>query len=54
MSTSMIIGIISIIVVILVLALSLVTIGKGYTHEHKVDPLPGEKADSSNENNADM
>ncbi|RFA35048.1 YtzI protein [Virgibacillus dokdonensis] len=42
MSTAMIISIISIVVVILVLVFSLITINKGYAHQHEIDPLPKE------------
>ena len=41
----------SIVLVVLVVVLSLVTINKGYSFKHTVDPHPDEEADKEKEKN---
>ncbi|MGJ9459470.1 YtzI protein [Oceanobacillus sp. CF4.6] len=42
MGTYITVGIISVVVVAIVVGLSLVTLSKGYSYKHSVDPLPDE------------
>lgn len=50
MSTMIIVAIISIIVVLIVLALSVLTINKGYSYKHKIDPPKNTASDEAREN----
>jgi hypothetical protein len=49
MSTMMIVIIISIIVVLVVLALSVLTINKGYSYKHTIDPPKHNSSDEARE-----
>lgn len=49
MSTMMIVIIISIIVVLVVLALSVLTINKGYSYKHTIDPPKHNLSDETRE-----
>lgn len=49
MSTYIVVGAISLLVVALVLILSMITISKGYRYKHSVDPLPDEEENGSSD-----